>query len=259
MNYSYLNYSTQNRLAYITVNRPEKRNAFNGELISELQNAFSQAEKDDKVKVIILNANGKVFSAGADLEYLQQLQKNTYKQNLADSTKLAELLKTIYRLKKIVIAQIEGHAIAGGCGLAAVCDFSFTVPEAQFGYTEVKIGFIPAIVMVFLLRKIGEAKTKELLLSGKLIDAQAAKEFRLINFVVSADKIKPEVEKFAQTLCEGASGESLKMTKQMIARVQEMNLEESLKYAAEMNAKARSTEDCKKGISAFLQKQIPSW
>ena len=259
MTYKFIKYQAPDRIAHITLNRPDKRNAFNGELIAELKNAFSQAEKDENVKVIILNANGKVFSAGADLEYLQQLQKNTYKQNLGDSTQLAKLLKQIYTLKKIVIAQIQGHAIAGGCGLATVCDFSFAVPEAQFGYTEVKIGFIPAIVMIFLLRKIGEAKSKELLLTGKLIDAMTAKDYGLINFVSDAKNIKSDVERFAETLCEETSAESLKQTKNMISKVQGMSLDESLKFAAEMNAQARSKEDCKKGIASFLNKEKIVW
>lgn len=167
---------TSDRIFEIVLNRPDKRNALNSEFVSELISAFTNADVDENTRVVILKANGKVFSAGADLGYLQQLQKNTYEENLEDSTQLAELFKKIYFHKKLIIAQVEGHAIAGGCGLATVCDFVFAVPEAKFGYTEVKIGFVPAIVMFFLLRKIGEAKARELLLTGKLIDAQQAKE-----------------------------------------------------------------------------------
>lgn len=255
----YIKYAIKNRLAYITLNRSDKRNAFNYELIAELKDAFGKAEKDKRVKIIILNANGNVFSAGADLEYLQKLQKNSFKENLSDSTHLAELFKKIYFLKKIVIAQVEGHAIAGGCGLATVCDFAFAIPEAQFGYTEVKIGFIPAIVLIFLLRKIGEAKAKELLLTGKLMDAVTAKDFGLINFISSKEKIKSEVEKFALTLCEETSAESLSLTKEMIGKVQAMKLDDALKFAAKMNAQARSTDDCKKGIASFLSKEKIKW
>ncbi|HWA36104.1 MAG TPA: enoyl-CoA hydratase/isomerase family protein, partial [Cyclobacteriaceae bacterium] len=162
-------YMVADRVGYITLNRPEKRNALNQEMVSELEAAFQKASSDDSAKVIVLRARGEAFCAGADLGYLQQLQKYSYEENLADSSHLKELFFLIYTLNKVVIAEVQGAALAGGCGLAAVCDFVFTVPEAKFGYTEVKIGFIPAIVTVFLLRKIGESRAKELLLSGSLI------------------------------------------------------------------------------------------
>jgi methylglutaconyl-CoA hydratase len=252
-------YHCHNRIAYITLNRPDKRNALNFQVVAELKEAFKQAQSDENAKVIVLKAEGKVFCAGADLEYLQTLQKNTFEENLADSSHLKELFELIYTHPKIVIAQIHGHAIAGGAGLAAVCDFSFSVPEAQFGYTEVKIGFIPAIVMVFLLRKIGEGRAKELLLSGDLISAQKAKEYGLINYIVEAENLASEVEKFALHLCRNNSAQSLATTKQMIARVQEMPLSEALNFAAKQNATARESTDCKKGIASFLEKKSLEW
>ncbi|MBK0402182.1 enoyl-CoA hydratase/isomerase family protein [Adhaeribacter sp. BT258] len=256
---SYIQYETQNRIAYITLNRPEKRNALNYEVVTELKAAFTRAETDEECKVVVLRANGAVFCAGADLEYLQQLQANTYEENLADSTHLMQLFLQIYKLKKVVIGQIHGHAIAGGCGLATVCDFSFTVPEAKFGYTEVKIGFIPAIVKVFLLRKLGEAKAKELLLTGDLINAPEAQKIGLINYVVSGEDLEKIVSKFAQKLIAENSEQSMALTKEMIASVQSMTLENGLNYAAEMNAHARATADCKKGIASFLTKEKLSW
>ncbi|MGB1314703.1 MAG: enoyl-CoA hydratase/isomerase family protein [Chitinophagales bacterium] len=259
MNFNYIEYLTLDRITFITLNRPEKRNAFNEILVEELKQAFTQAEQDEHTKVIILKANGKVFSAGADLGYLQGLQKNSYQENLADSNNLKDLYQQIYTLKKVVIAQVEGHAIAGGCGLATVCDFTFSVPEAKFGYTEVKIGFVPAIVMVFLIRKIGEAKTKELLLTGKLISAAEAKEYGIINNTFIADNINSEVTSFALKLCEEASEQSLQITKEMIAKVQDMNYVQAFDYAAEMNAKGRGTSDCKAGITSFLNKEKINW
>ncbi|MFN3315295.1 MAG: enoyl-CoA hydratase/isomerase family protein, partial [Raineya sp.] len=183
----FVSYHCHKRIAYITLNRPDKRNALNFQVVEQLKQAFWKAKEDETAKVVVLRAEGKVFCAGADLEYLQTLQKNTFEENLADSSHLKELFELIYTHPKIVIAQIHGHAIAGGAGLATVCDFSYSVPDAQFGYTEVKIGFIPAIVMVFLLRKIGEGRAKELLLSGDLISAQKAQEFGLINYIVDAE------------------------------------------------------------------------
>ena len=252
-------YHAENRIGYITLNRPEKRNALSFEMVTELKNAFTQAEQDESCKVIVLRAEGKVFCAGADLAYLQQLQNNTYDENLADSTHLMELFKQIYNSPKVVIAQVHGHAIAGGCGLATVCDFSFTIPEAKFGYTEVKIGFIPAIVKVFLLRKIGEGKSKELLLSGELIDAQKALYFGLVNRIFEADKLEGEVNNFAKMLCDTNSAQSMAFTKRMIADVQSMSLNQGLEFAAKMNATARASEDCKKGIASFLNKEKLTW
>ena len=254
-----INYRVENRIAYITLNRPEKRNALSYELVSALHEAFSQAEEDDNAKVVILEAAGKAFCAGADLGYIQQLQKNTYEENLEDSNHLKALFYKIYTLKKVVIAQIQGHAIAGGAGLAAVCDYSFTVPEAKFGYTEVRIGFVPAIVMVFLLRKLGEGTAKALLLHGGLIDAQKAQQAGLVNEVVEAEQLSSHVAAFAQELIELNSAQSMGMTKQMIANVQAMGLEEGLEYASTMNAKARANEDCKKRIAAFLNKEKLTW
>ncbi len=255
----YIDYSVKNRKAFITLNRPEKRNALSHELVSELKDAFQTAENDEQVKVVILKANGEAFCAGADLAYLQQLQSFTHEENLADSNHLKELFLQIYTLKKIVIAQVQGHALAGGCGLATVCDFVFAVPEAKFGYTEVKIGFIPAIVMVFLLRKIGEAKGKQILLTGDLVTADEAVQVGLVSKVTTANEIENHVESFAQRLIETNSQHAMMLTKKMIADVQSMTLEEALTFASKMNATARESDDCKKGIDAFLSKKKISW
>lgn len=256
---THIEYSTLDRIAFITLNRPEKRNALSHELVAGLRAAFLKAEQDDQVKVIILKANGEAFSSGADLEYLQQMQQFSFEQNLTDSNQLKELFLQIYTLKKVVIAQIQGHAIAGGCGLATVCDFSFAAPEAKFGYTEVKIGFVPAIVMVFLIRKIGESRARDLLLSGSLIGADQAKKIGLINEIISREELDEEVIHFAARLVVTNSAYSMSITKQMMAKVQSLPLDEALTFAAEMNAKVRESEDCKRGVSAFVSKEKISW
>ncbi len=259
MNYDYIETSVAERIGYIVLNRPEKRNAFNYELVAELKTAFRLHFEDKHCKIIVLKAKGEVFSAGADLGYLKMLQSNTFEENLADSTHLMELYELIYSGPKVVISQIEGSAIAGGCGLATLTDFSFAVPAAKFGYTEVRIGFIPAIVMVFLARKIGEGRARELLLTGDLLSAEEALKYGLINFVVNADEIELLVHQFAKKLIENCSGESLATTKKMLARVQDLPYEEALHYAAEQNAHARATADCQRGIAAFLNKEKNQW
>ena len=255
----YIEYEVDDRLAYITLNRPEKSNALSYELVSELRAAFKAAEEDDAVKIVILKAHGETFCAGADLNYLKELQTNSFEQNLADSDHLKELFLQIYQLKKVVISQVHAHALAGGCGLATVCDFTFAAREANFGYTEVRIGFIPAIVMVFLLRKIGESKAKQLLLSGAMISAEEALSLGLIHFVTEKINLEKEVRTFAQELITNNSAYAMGLTKQLIAKVQSLPLEESLSFASEMNAKARDSEDCKKGITAFLNKEKMTW
>lgn len=257
--YQHLDYALENRVAYITLNRPDKRNALNDVLMIELKDAVMSAEQDAGVKAIVIRANGKAFCAGADLEYLQRLQGYNMEQNLADSSTLAQLFLTIYRATKVVIAQVEGAAIAGGCGLVTVCDFAFVVPEAKFGYPEVKIGFVPAIVMTFLLRKAGETRGKELMLSGNIIDAETAEKYNLINRIIPADEIKGFVRNFAEEICRTNSAASMQLTKKMIADIQDFPLENAIKFAAKMNAYARATDDCKKGIEAFLQKEEMEW
>lgn len=252
-------YQVKNRIATIIINRPEKRNALNSELVVALIKAFVQAENDEHVKVIILKATGDVFSAGADLDYLKKLQANSFEDNLSDSNLLKNLFLKIYHQPKIVIAQIAGHAIAGGCGLASVCDFVFTTPEAKFGYTEVKIGFIPAIVSLFLIRKIGESLAKELLLTGDLITADKVKSIGLVNFISPPLQLENDVLQFAQKICNTTSSQSIALTKQLLNQVQDMPLGEALDFAAEMNAHARATNDCKKGIQAFLNKSKIEW
>ena len=255
----FVTYTVEDRIGYITLNRPEKRNALSPQLITELQQAFLRADDDDRVKVIVLKAEGKVFCAGADLAYIQTLQTNSYEENLEDSMHLRNLFYKIYTMSKVVIAQVHGHAIAGGCGLASICDFTIAAPEAKFGYTEVKIGFIPALVKVFLLRKLGETRAKELLLTGDLISAERAETIGLITRVVAAESLESEVQKLADHLCAQNSGDSMAFTKRMIAEIPGMSVEDGLNYAAKQNARARATEDCKKGIAGFLNKEPAQW
>jgi len=252
-------YEVQDRIAKITLNRPEKRNALNPQLISDLTEAFIRSAEDDLVKVIVLKANGDAFSAGADLEYLQQLQHNSFEENVADTNRLKKLFTTIYYLPKIVIAQVEGHAIAGGCGLATICDVIFATPESNFGYTEVKIGFVPALVSCFLMQKVNEAIAKEILLTGKTFNAEQALKYNLINFVTKDNEIDQKVTEFALSLCRESSGNSLMVTKQLISQTINPTLEKSLETAAQINALVRDSSDFKKGIASFLNKEKINW
>jgi methylglutaconyl-CoA hydratase len=255
----FVDFSSENRIGFITLNRPDKRNALSFELIDELKTMFKKAEADTSVKVIVLRAKGEVFCAGADLAYLQKLQSFSFEENLEDSKHLRDLLLTIYTLKKVVIAQVHGHAIAGGCGLASVCDLIVAVPDAKFGYTEVRLGFVPALVMTFLIRRIGETRAKELLLTGELISAESAKAIGLINRVVNADDLDAHVKGLAKLLVDSSSTQSLERTKRLIGKLPTMPLEQALEHAARENAESRQTEDFKKGVASFLDKTKLTW
>jgi len=255
----YVLYEVKNRIGIITLNKPEKRNALNFDFVNEIKEKIRFADADENCKVIVIKSSGEAFSSGADLASLQKMQANTIEQNLEDSNNLKELFHLIYTSKKIVISQVDGPALAGGCGLATICDFVFASTNSKFGYTEVKIGFVPAIVMIFLIRKIGEQNARRLLLTGDIISSERAKEINLIDFVVDKTQLEEEVFSFAQKLCTSTSAQSIQVTKQMINEVQNKSLDEALDYASSMNSQARMTKDCVKGINAFLNKEKISW
>jgi methylglutaconyl-CoA hydratase len=247
------------RIGHIKLNNPEKRNAMSPALISGLNEAFLSMESNEDVKVVLLSASGKAFCAGADLAYLQQMQGFTYEENLEDSRSLKELFELIYNFPKVVIAAVQGHALAGGCGLVTVCDFAFSAPEALFGYTEVAIGFVPALVSVFLLEQIGGAKTQELLLSGELITSSKAAELGLITEVIPSEELEKTAFNFAQKLIVKNSSSSMTETKMLLRGLTKETRTKALDFAAELNAKVRANPDCKQGIAAFLSKSKPVW
>ncbi|MEJ1239527.1 enoyl-CoA hydratase-related protein [Chryseolinea sp. T2] len=245
--------------AVIVLNQPEKRNALSPLMIRELKTAFDDFSNDPNVRAIVLRAEGTSFCSGADLASLRDMQQYGYAENVADSAALKDLYYSMYTSPKPIIAEVQGHALAGGCGLVTVCDFVLAVPQAKFGYTEVRIGFVPAIVMGFLIRRIGGGHARNMLLSGGLISAEKACEWGLITRVVSPDELSAEVEKFVDQLVTGNSGEAMAMTKQMLADIQSMGLVEALSHGVETNVRARVTADCRRGVEAFLRKEKLDW
>lgn len=247
------------RKGVIVLNRPEKRNALAPQLVSELKEALSVHGSDPDVRIIILRAEGPAFCAGADLAYLREMQQYGYAENAADSRALRDLYYQLYTLPKPVIAQVQGHAIAGGCGLASVCDFVYAVPEAKFGYTEVRIGFIPAIVMAFLVRRIGEGHARRMLMGGAPVNASEAMAIGLVTRVVARETLDEAVNAFAGQLIHDNSGEAMAVTKRMLAKLPSMTLDEALSHGVEQNALARESADCRRGIDAFLRKENIVW
>lgn len=229
-------------------------------MVGELGTAFQHAARDQNVKVIIVRGAGPAFCAGADLEYLSRIAKYDLEENRADSNKLTHLFKTIYELRKPVIAAVHGPALAGGCGLASVCDIVIATEEnASFGYTEVRIGFIPAVVMIFLIKRVGEGKARELVLRGNMISANEAATIGLVNIVVPAAVFEQTIEKLVSDLLQNNSLLAMGLCKEMLSKLHGLNLMEALDFAANMNAAARMTPDCKEGIAAFLNKEKLQW
>ena len=252
--YNLLTITKSHPLATITMMREEKRNALSPELIQELSDAFEELKSDDDVRVVILKGQGNTFSAGADLAYIQKLASFGPEENLTDSRALRDLLWKIYTYPKFTIAQVHGAALAGGCGLATVCDVIFAADDSQFGYTETAIGFIPALVSVFLVRKIGEQHARELLLSARKITAEEAYSLGLAHYVVPCAALEDATKEYALQVAKN-SPSAIALTKSLIAAQHGMSLESGLEYAASMNALARGTEDTKRGIAKFLLKK----
>jgi methylglutaconyl-CoA hydratase len=255
MAYSRLELELAGGTGTIWLNRPDKRNALDRTMVEELREAVIQLEGDSSVRAIILGGRGPAFCAGADLDYLRSMAEFTVLDNMEDSAALALTLRTIYEASKPTIARVHGPALAGGCGLATVCDIVVATEGAKFGYTEVQIGFIPAIVMAFLVRKVSQIQARELVLSGMVIDAHQAYARGLVTTVVEggADELDARIRAVTEPIIR-ASASAVSLTKEMLTALDGMPLDSALDYAARMNALTRMTPDCQAGIARFLRK-----
>lgn len=257
MPYSHIQLGYDAGIATLTLNRPEKRNAISYELIQELLAAFAEVSNSPAL-VLILTGAGKAFCSGMDLDNLKALIGRTPEQSLEDSQIMAKLFRTLYDFPKPTIAAVNGTAVAGGTGLATLCDFTLAVPEAKFGYTEVRIGFVPAIVSTFLLRQVGEKIARDLLLTGRLFDAAEAKRVGLINEIVPAEGLLDRARELAAQLMENSPA-SLRYTKRLLSAAARAELDAQIDDAVRENAAIRSTADFREGISSFLEKRKPNW
>jgi methylglutaconyl-CoA hydratase len=244
-------------IATVTLSRPEKRNAISPLMIDELLAALDEIETGP-ARVAIITGAGKAFCAGMDLEALASLAGFSHEQNLEDSRRMARLFRRLYFFPKPLIAAVNGAAIAGGTGIATMCDFTLAVPEAKFGYSEVKIGFIPALVSVFLRRQIGEKRARDLLLTGRIFDAAEAHAFGLVTQIIPADILLSRARELAASLLS-ASPTSLIRTKLLLRRCAEVEIDREIELAVQENAAIRSTADFKEGLAAFLEKRPPNW
>jgi methylglutaconyl-CoA hydratase len=257
MNYKNIQLAYESGVATITLSRPEKRNAISFELIDDLLRALKEVETSDALVLIVTGA-GKAFSSGMDLDNLKSLIGRSPEQNLKDSETMVRLFRALYEFPKVTIAAVNGAAIAGGTGLALLCDFTLAVPEAKFGYTEVRIGFVPAIVSTFLLRQVGEKQARDLLLTGRIIGADEAARMGLVNEIVVPDNLMTRARELAALLMEN-SPTSLRATKKLLNDHARAELDAQIDVATRENAAIRTTADFREGVVSFLEKRKPVW
>ncbi len=256
--YKTIKLSKHDTILIITLNRPDKRNSLNQEMVKELKDVLSYYSNHLHVSGIIITGAGKAFCAGADLSYLKSLLNHDYNQNLNDSLQLKDLYYMLYTFPKPTVAMVNGPAVAGGCGLVNVCDFVFSVESAKFGYPEVKIGFVASMVSIFLTQTIGERNAKKLLLTGELISAKEAQKLGLVDEILQEYEIEKFSLNFLNNLKEN-SPQSINFSKQLFYKIIFDNLDKKLIKACEFNAKTRNTADFKEGIASFLEKRKPNW
>jgi methylglutaconyl-CoA hydratase len=244
-------------VATVTLNRPDKRNAISTEMIEDLLAALGETEAGP-ARVVIVTGAGKAFCSGMDLEALQAIAAQSPLENLEDSKRMAKLFRRIWSFPKPTIAAVNGPAIAGGCGIATLCDFTLAAPEAKFGYPEVRIGFAPALVSVFLRRQVGEKIARDLLLTGRILDAVEAQRIGLVTQIMAAEGLMQAAQKQAETLL-AASPSSLARTKKLLREFTEAEIDREIELATIENAQIRMTADFREGLSSFLEKRPPRW
>jgi methylglutaconyl-CoA hydratase len=240
-------------IARITLNRPEKRNALNSELIEALKDALRRAAEVAEVRVIVLSGAGSDFCSGADLSALQKIATASVAENLEDARSLMGLFTLIRSIRVPVVAAVRGRALAGGCGLATACDIVLAARSSRFGYPEVKIGFVPAMVMAILRRNVSEKRAFEMVTLGAEIGADDALSFGLVNQVMDDEAFEDEVDAFVQRFMK-TSGSAVALTKQLLYRTDAMSFEDALQFGVDENVIARMSDDCQKGIARFLNK-----
>lgn len=257
MHFSTLQLAYEGRVATLTLNRPEKRNAISYELIDELLAALDEV-RNTGAQVLIITGVGKAFCSGMDLDNLRAITGRSEQENVRDSQTMARLFRSIYEFRLPTIAAVNGPAVAGGCGIATLCDFTIASTAAKFGYTEVRIGFLPAIVSTFLVRQVGEKIARDLLLTGRIISAEEAHRIGLVTDVVAPEDLMPRALAIAGLLTENSPA-SLVATKRLLSAFAGNELDEQIRIAVEENARIRTTEDFREGVSSFLEKRKPRW
>jgi len=246
-------YSVEGSVARITLNRPEKRNALNDAVIAGLKENLKKAAADKNIRVVVISGAGKDFCSGADLSALQKIAGASVAENSEDARSLLDLFLLIRSLQVPVVAAVTGRALAGGCGLATACDLVLASASARFGYPEVKIGFVPAMVMAILRRNVSEKRAFELITRAAEISAEQAREFGLVNQVFADDTFMADTEAYVKGF-EGLSQQAIALTKGLLYQIDGLAFVEALETGADVNVIARMTDDCQQGIAKFLER-----
>jgi methylglutaconyl-CoA hydratase len=251
--YRKVTYRVERGVARIALNRPERRNALDQELLTELRDAMHASASDESVRVVVVTGAGKDFCSGMDLRTFADDASGDLAKFQSEARNMAGLLLDMRRHPRPIVAVVQGRALGGGCGIATAADITLAADSAQFGYPEINIGFVPAIVMAILRRSVSEKRAFELIASGEIISAGAALEFGMINRLIAADSYESDVEEFVMNLASKSTS-ALTMAKELFYRTDAMQFEAAIDAGAEINAFARTTDDFKRGIAKFLKK-----
>jgi methylglutaconyl-CoA hydratase len=246
------------KVGRIWLDRPEVHNAFDSRMVGELRAALRSLAADDAVRVVVLSGTGKSFCAGADLNWMREIIRFSYDQNLAESLELAEWLHELSALPKPTVARVNGAAIGGGAGFLSACDIVIASTDARFGLSEVKIGLVPACIAPYVLRRTGEGRARQYFLTGERFDARRALEIGLVNIAVEPAELDRKVEEVVFSLVSSGP-EALAKAKELLARVPGMGIAEAKRYTAEMIAGLRTSAEGQEGMSAFIEKRKPKW
>ena len=257
MSYTTIEVQEQNWVRRIRLNRPERRNAMTPQMQTELIEALDEAAAG-ACRVVVLEGAGEAFCSGLDLSALQAAKDKSALEHREDAERVSRLFRTLYESPKATIAAVHGAAIAGGTGLATICDFTLATPEARFGYSEVRIGFVPALVSAYLVLQIGEKRARDLLLTGRVFDAAEGHRLGLVTEVVAAQDLAARVQALAQTLSANSPA-SVQATKKLLAAQSKAWLDEAIAFSLQANATARETADFQEGVAAFLEKRRAQW
>lgn len=258
MDYTTIKFNKDSGIGRVTFNRPEIHNAFNGSVITEMSHLFSQIENDDDIRMIVLTGEGKSFCAGADLNWMREVIRQSFDENLAESNALANLFHQIYSFKRPVIGRINGAAIGGGTGFVAVCDITIAARSAKFSFSEVKIGVVPACIGPYVIKKMGEGKARELFITGERMNAERAFQVGLINKVVDDDQLDYEVNQLIESILTSGP-EAVAMAKKLVSEVPGMTAAQFKPFTADMIAHLRVSGEGQEGMAAFLEKRKPDW
>lgn len=257
MAYESIKLEINDAVALLTFDRPEKRNAISHVMITEILQALDEVEAST-ARVLILTGAANAFCAGMDLQALKDFRAQSDADVIADARRIATLFRRLYSFPKPTIAAVNGPAIAGGCGLATVCDFTLAVPDAKFGYTEVRVGFIPALVSAYVIRQMGEKRARDLLLTARIFSASEAQALGIVNELLEPERLMPRARELAQSLAE-MSSMALVHTKRLLAKFSEEELDRETELGIEASARVRKTADFQEGLTAFLEKRKSRW